>query len=68
LDISKNLSGDFDYIHLFVKTQSDFIKQFPKLKEHLKQGGMLWISWPRGGKLQTDLNIKSAINWVTILD
>lgn len=61
LDIPKRLSGGFDYIHFFVKTQSQFIKQFPKLKEHLKPEGMLWVSWPKSGKLQTDLNIKSII-------
>jgi hypothetical protein len=61
IDISPKLEDDFDYIHLFVKTQAEFIEHFPKLKPHLKSTGMLWISWPKGGKLGTDLNIKSVI-------
>jgi hypothetical protein len=61
LDISKKLDNEFDYIHLFVKTQSEFLEHFPKLKENLITNGMLWVSWPKGGKLGTDLNIKIVI-------
>ena len=61
LDISKKLDNEFDYIHLFVKTQSEILEHFPKLKQNLITNGMLWVSWPKGGKLGTDLNIKIVI-------
>lgn len=61
LDIHSKLSGEFDYIHLFTKTQAEFNNHFPKLKEHLKKNGMLWVSWPKAGKLGTDLNMKTVI-------
>ena len=61
LDISNKLEEGFDYIHLFVKRQSEFIEHFPKLKEYLNPNGMMWVSWPKGGKLGTDLNIKTVI-------
>ena len=61
LDIQKELEEELDYIHLFVKTQTEFIDHFPQLKRHLKPKGMLWVSWPKGGKFGTDLNIKSVI-------
>ena len=61
LDISKKLDNEFDYIHLFVKTQSEILEHFPKLKENLITNGMLWVSWPKGGKFGTDLNIKIVI-------
>ena len=61
LDISANLEDEFDYVHLFVKTQSEFIDHFPRLKTYLKSNGMLWVSWPKGGKLGADLNIKTVI-------
>ena len=32
LDIATKLEDEFDYIHLFVKSRAEFIKQFPKLK------------------------------------
>ena len=50
-----------DYIHLFVKSEAEFIDFFPKLKSHFKPNGMLWVSWPQGGKLGTDLIIKTVI-------
>jgi hypothetical protein len=61
LNIQEKLEEELDYIHLFVKTQTEFIDFFPKLKPHLKLNGMLWVSWPKGGKLGTDLNIKTVI-------
>jgi hypothetical protein len=61
LDISKRLEGEFDYIHLFVKTQIEFMNYFPKLKQHLNSNGTLWVSWPKGRKLGTDLNLKIVI-------
>lgn len=61
LNIPTKLEEEFDYIHLFVKTKIEFIDYFPKLKPYLKPNGMLWVSWPKGGKLGTDLNIKIVI-------
>jgi hypothetical protein len=61
IDRSTNLDVEFDYIHLFVKTQTEFNNYFPKLKSHLKTNGMFWVSWPKGGKLGTDLNIRIVI-------
>lgn len=61
LDISTRLEEGFDYIHLFVKRQSELIEHFPTLKEYLNPNGMMWVSWPKSGKLGTDLNIKTVI-------
>lgn len=61
LELSEDLKRGLDYIHLFVKSQSEFKNHFPGLKEALNEGGMLWVSWPKGGKLGTDLNIISVI-------
>jgi hypothetical protein len=35
---------------------------FPRLKKHLKPTGMLWVSWPKNGKLGTDLTLQTVIN------
>ena len=61
IDVVKKLSGEFDYIHLFVKTQNEQASLFPKLKEHLDSHGMLWVSWPKGGQLDTDLTLPKVI-------
>ena len=61
ITIETELNGDFDYIHFFVVTQKDFHDKFPNLKKHLGKDGSLWVSWPKSGKENTDLNIKSVI-------
>ena len=62
LDIASKLTGYFDYIHLFAKSESVFRKSFPKLKAHLKPSGMLWASWPKNRQLGTDLSLTKIIN------
>ncbi|MEW6732248.1 MAG: hypothetical protein AB1489_13045 [Acidobacteriota bacterium] len=62
LDIASELSGSFDYIHLFVKSLRELDNNFPKLKAHLKPTGTLWISWPKNRQLGTDLTLTKIIN------
>ncbi|RNL87491.1 hypothetical protein [Halostreptopolyspora alba] len=61
LDVSGELDGEFDYLHLFVTTQDAMRRAFPELKEHLRRDGMMWVSWPKRGRLGTDLNMRSVI-------
>ena len=62
IELTEELLGEFDYIHLFVKRQSEQESGFPELKEHLKLDGMLWVSWPKGGQLHTDLSLPKVIS------
>ena len=59
--LSKSLTGSFDHIHAFFKSQEKLKSRFPRLKKHLRKGGALWISWPKAKKLETDLNLKVII-------
>lgn len=61
LKISKTMSGEFDYIHIFVKSKTEQEELLPKLKKHLKLDGMMWVSWPKGGQLGTDLSLPKVI-------
>lgn len=61
LERPKRLTGAFDYLHLFVKKQAQFTRAFLQLKRHLAPGGSLWVSWPKGGQLGTDLNVRRVI-------
>ncbi|NJK95614.1 MAG: hypothetical protein HC905_12555 [Bacteroidales bacterium] len=61
IQLCEELTGEFDYIHLFVKQSSEQESLFPKLKDHLQLDGMLWVSWPKGGKLNTDLTLPKVI-------
>jgi hypothetical protein len=61
LDLSSKLSGYLDYIHFFTKSLTALNKKFPSLRDHLKPMGMLWISWPKGGRQSTDLTLTKII-------
>ena len=61
LERAAKLTGKFDYIHFFTKSQKEFNNRFPKLKAHLKPTGVLWVSWPKNKKLGTDLTLTKVI-------
>lgn len=62
LEVDAVLQGEFDYIHFFTKTRAEMDASFPKLKRHLNPTGMLWLSWPKGKKLGTDLALPAVIS------
>jgi hypothetical protein len=62
LDLASDLTGEFDYIHIFTRTQAELDETFPELKAHLKPTGMLWVSWPKSRKLETDLGLPRVIS------
>jgi hypothetical protein len=57
----RSLEGEYDYIHAFVTTPAELARIFVKVKPHLRERGMLWISWPKAHSPGTDLNLKSII-------
>ena len=61
LDVASELAGEFDHIHLFARTRAELDDAFPKLKAHLKPAGTLWVSWPKGRNLGTDLTLPVVI-------
>ena len=61
LKIATRATGEFDHIHVFAKTQTELHQQFLKFRKLLGATGMLWVSWPKGKQMKSDLNIKSVI-------
>lgn len=61
LNLSPQLTGNFDYLHLFVTTQVDLDAAFPRFRDQLRPRGALWVSWPKGGQLGTDLSLRHVI-------
>ena len=48
--------GEWDFLHLFCRTEAFLTEGLPPLLKHLSQGGMIWISWPKkSSKLWQDL-------------
>lgn len=61
LTIRDSMRGTFDYLHVFCVTTAELDRIFPKLRDHLDKGGRLFVSWPKSGKLDSDLTIKNVI-------
>lgn len=61
LEVVDRLAGTFDYLHYFVITQHHMRATFPTLTPHVRSGGMFWLSWPKGGRLGSDLTLPKVI-------
>ena len=47
---------DHDYIHLFTDSAATVDAATPALRDHIKQDGMIWMSWPKkASKVPTDV-------------
>lgn len=64
LNLSKDLNGEFDYIHIFVSSETRLNQSIVKLKPYLSKRGCLWVSWPKANQLNTDLNLPKVIKVV----
>ena len=52
---AKVAAGELDLIHLFATDKRGALAA-TKLAGSLRDGGILWVSYPKGKKLATDLN------------
>jgi len=49
--------GQFEFIHLFVRTVQELESFYKLAKDSLKKNGVLWISWPKkASKIKTELD------------
>lgn len=56
VDLSEQLLGEFDFILCFVKTKVEVGQMAPSLKAAMKPGAIMWLSYPKGRSIPTDLN------------
>lgn len=61
LRIRPNLKGKFEYIHYFATESTELDARLPTLRSHLELAGMLWVSWPKGKQLESDLTLAEVI-------
>jgi hypothetical protein len=55
-----------DFVHLFVSSQGEFTERFANAAAHVVDGGLFWVSYPKGNKSQTyDINRDSL--WHLVL-
>ena len=56
VDMVERLSGQFDWLQVFVKNKAEIDKLAPRAVKALRPAGLLWITFPKGSsKIQTDL-------------
>ena len=55
VDSCETLDGGFDLILVFVQWRESLAREALFLKAALKPGGLLWVAYPRGKALPTDL-------------
>jgi hypothetical protein len=56
IERAPTLARELDLVHAFFTRKSEFNHEASKLKKALKPGGILWVSYPKGAGLATDLN------------
>lgn len=55
--VVKDGGGRLDFAMLFVKTQAELKRLFPRYAGQLTPAGMLWVSWPKKTSgVATDMN------------
>jgi hypothetical protein len=56
VEVSEILTGTFDWIQIFVRTQAELDGAVPRLVAALNPESLLWVAFPKGSsKIQTDL-------------
>lgn len=45
--VSRSARGPQSFIHLFTRRLADLAQRLPTLNRALKDGGMIWVSWPK---------------------
>ena len=55
--LMKKSSPSADLIQVFIKSKKEMEEQLPRMKESLKAGGLLWVTYPKGAsKIPVDIN------------
>jgi len=56
LEFASRLSGQFNFIHLFVKAESRLRERLPVMLAKLAPDGMIWVSWPKkAAQVESDI-------------
>ena len=48
--------GPFDFVQVFVTRRDELLSTAPRVRPVVKPGGLVWISYPKGRSVPTDLN------------
>jgi hypothetical protein len=54
--VAQQLDGTFDFIQAFATQRQDLLERGPAWRAALAPQGVLWVSYPKGKTVPTDLN------------
>ncbi len=55
--VARGARGELDFVQLFVTERASLERKLPALKARIKQGGMIWVSWPKASsRVETNLS------------
>ena len=76
VELASTLTGDFDWVQVFVKNQAEAAKLVPRAAKALRPSSALWVSFPKGTSgIQTDLTRDKGwdalreldLKWITLV-
>ena len=62
VEVAHRASGHFDVVQLVVKSKAELERRVPAALKACKPDAIVWICWPKGSKLATDLNRDTLFN------
>ena len=57
--VTNSLEGEFNMINFFVIKRKKLEEGLSQLKNALREDGLLWVSYPKGSQLNTNINRES---------
>jgi hypothetical protein len=66
-DASRSLDGHFDFLHVFATRREELLREGPKWRAAMAPNALLWVSYPEGKSIPTDLNrdiVRTTLNEV----
>ncbi len=58
--LQRELNGTFDFLHVFATRRDELLREGPQWRRALEPNGVLWVSYPKGKSIPTDLNRDSV--------
>jgi len=54
--VTNSVEGEFDVIQFFVTKRKKLEEELSELRNALRPGGLVWVSYPKGNQLDADIN------------
>ena len=54
--VEQQLDGAFDFIQMFATRRAELLSEADRLRQAMAPNALLWVSYPKGKALPTDLN------------